>query len=141
MKPSKNALYLSTILLTSSASVAMADSITEALINGKMSANLNLRYENVSQDNALKDADALTLRTRVTYITDSFKGFSSLVEFEDSRNVLGIDDYNSSHLIVNHLVEKGCKRIAHIGGYKRTRIFNNRIKGYIDALNKQVFFV
>ncbi len=96
MKPSKNALYLSTILLTSSASVAMADSITEALINGKMSANLNLRYENVSQDNALKDADALTLRTRVTYITDSFKGFSSLVEFEDSRNVLGIDDYNNT---------------------------------------------
>ena len=34
------------------------------------------------------------------------------------------------------MVEKGCKRIAHIGGYRRTRIFNNRIKGYVDALKK-----
>lgn len=100
MKPSKIALCLSTILLSSSASIAMAgsvtDSITDALINGKTSANLNLRYENVSQDNALKDADALTLRTRVTYETGSLAGFSSLVEFEDSRNALGMDQYNNT---------------------------------------------
>jgi LacI family transcriptional regulator len=34
------------------------------------------------------------------------------------------------------LVEQGCKRLAHIGGYKRTRIYNNRIRGYVDALRK-----
>ena len=39
-------------------------------------------------------------------------------------------------MIVEHLVKQGCKRIAHIGGFKRTRIFNNRIQGYIDALKK-----
>ena len=57
---------------------------------------------------------------------------------ENDLNVdyIGINDYNSSHLIVNHLVEQGCKRIAHISGYKHTRIFNNRIRGYIDALEK-----
>ncbi|MCL7753281.1 LacI family DNA-binding transcriptional regulator [Polaribacter sp. Z022] len=57
---------------------------------------------------------------------------------ENDLNVdyIGIDDYNSSHLIVNHLVSQGCKRIAHIGGFKRTRIFNNRIRGYINALEK-----
>ncbi len=57
---------------------------------------------------------------------------------ENDLNVdyIGIDDYNSSHLIVNHLVNQGCKRIAHIGGFKRTRIFNNRIRGYINALEK-----
>ena len=57
---------------------------------------------------------------------------------ENDLNVdyIGIDDYNSSHIIVEHLVAQGCKRIAHIGGYKRTRIYNNRIKGYIDALKK-----
>jgi len=64
-----------------------------------------------------------------------------LILFDRGENDLhvdyiGIDDYNSSHLIVGHLVENGCKRIAHIGGYKRTRIFNNRIRGYIDALKK-----
>ncbi len=57
---------------------------------------------------------------------------------ENDLNVdyIGIDDYNSSHIIVEHLVNQGCKRIAHIGGYKHTRIFNNRIRGYIDALEK-----
>jgi LacI family transcriptional regulator len=64
-----------------------------------------------------------------------------LITFDRGENDLnvdyiGIDDYNSSHLIVKHLVAQGCKRIAHIGGFKRTRIFNNRIKGYIDALKK-----
>jgi LacI family transcriptional regulator len=49
---------------------------------------------------------------------------------------VGIDDYNSSQIIVKHLVNQGCKRIAHIGGYKHTRIYNNRIRGYIDALKK-----
>ena len=57
---------------------------------------------------------------------------------ENDLNVdyIGIDDYKSSHDIVDHLVNQGCKRIAHISGFKRTRIFNNRIKGYIDAIKK-----
>jgi LacI family transcriptional regulator len=57
---------------------------------------------------------------------------------ENDLNVdyIGINDYDSSHMIVEHLVEQGCNRIAHIGGFKRTRIFNNRIRGYIDALKK-----
>lgn len=57
---------------------------------------------------------------------------------ENDLNVdyIGINDYDSSHMIVEHLVNQGCKRIAHIGGFKRTRIFNNRIRGYIDALKK-----
>ena len=64
-----------------------------------------------------------------------------LITFDRGENDLnvdyiGIDDYNSSHIIVDHLVEQGCKRIAHIGGFKRTRIYNNRIRGYIDALKK-----
>ena len=57
---------------------------------------------------------------------------------ENDLNVdyIGINDYDSSHLIIEHLIDQGCKRIAHIGGYRHTRIFNNRIKGYIDAVKK-----
>lgn len=57
---------------------------------------------------------------------------------ENDLNVdyIGINDYDSSHMIVEHLVQQGCKRIAHIGGYRHTRIFNNRIRGYIDAIKK-----
>ena len=57
---------------------------------------------------------------------------------ENDLNVdyIGINDYDSSHMIVEHLVAQGCNRIAHIGGYNHTRIFNNRIRGYVDALKK-----
>lgn len=57
---------------------------------------------------------------------------------ENNLNVdyIGINDYDSSHIIVEHLIQQNCKRIAHIGGYKHTRIFNNRIRGYVDALKK-----
>lgn len=57
---------------------------------------------------------------------------------ENDLNVdyVGINDYDSSHMIIEHLVQQGCQRIAHIGGYKHTRIFNNRIRGYVDALKK-----
>ncbi len=49
---------------------------------------------------------------------------------------IGIDDYQSSKIVVNHLVAQGCKRIAHIAGYSHTRIYKNRIKGYKDAIQE-----
>ncbi len=64
-----------------------------------------------------------------------------LVLFDRGENDLdvdyiGIDDYLSSHIVIEHLVEQGCKRIAHIGGFSHTRIYKNRIRGYRDALKK-----
>lgn len=64
-----------------------------------------------------------------------------LVLFDRGENDLevdyvGIDDYNCSHLIVEHLVQKNCKRIAHITGFSHTRIFKNRIRGFRDAMQK-----
>ncbi|RVT73345.1 LacI family transcriptional regulator [Flavobacterium sufflavum] len=57
---------------------------------------------------------------------------------EEELNVdyVGIDDYKSSHLVVDHLVSQNCKRIAHIAGFKHIRIYKERIRGYKDALEK-----
>jgi LacI family transcriptional regulator len=57
---------------------------------------------------------------------------------EDSLNVdyIGIDDCNSSFMIINHLVEQRCKRIAHIAGFNHIRIYKDRILGFRDALEK-----
>ena len=57
----------------------------------KATLDMNLRYENVDQ--GAKDADALTLRTRLTYQTATVDNFSAVIEFEDSRVVAGMDDY------------------------------------------------
>jgi hypothetical protein len=71
-------------------------SIADAVTQGSANVDLNLRYESVDQENALKDADALTLRTRLTLATAEYNGFTALVEFEDSRSVAGVNDYNDA---------------------------------------------
>lgn len=94
LKLSKLTLALSTVLLSvASSQSVLAESVTEALTSGKAYGDFNLRYESVDQDNAAKDASALTLRTRLGYTTGSVSGFSATVEMEDSRIVLGQGDY------------------------------------------------
>jgi LacI family transcriptional regulator len=46
-----------------------------------------------------------------------------------------VNDYAGAFAATKHLIEQGCKRIAHIGGQQHVNIFNQRLKGYIDALN------
>lgn len=81
-------------ILSAPAAFAADSDLTSALTDGKLSANFNLRYEGVEQDNTLKDADALTLRTRINYTTGAFKGFSAAVEIENSVAI--VDDYNDA---------------------------------------------
>lgn len=76
------------------ASMANADTFTEALTQGKASGDIRIRYESVDQDNMLEDASALTIRSRIGYTTGETNGFLALVEFEDVRVVAGIDDYS-----------------------------------------------
>jgi hypothetical protein len=79
-----------------SAPFAMAEDsdLTSALTHGKLSANFNLRYEAVEQDNTAKNADAFTLRTRLNYSTGTFNGFSAVAELENSTAL--VDDYKDA---------------------------------------------
>ena len=55
--------------------------------------DFNLRNEQVTQDNAVEDANALTLRTRLGYRSPTWRGLSGVIEFEDSRIIAGQDEY------------------------------------------------
>jgi len=46
------------------------------------------------------------------------------------------DDYQGAFLAVNHLIEKGCKQIAHFAAPQSLAIGKNRLLGYHDALLK-----
>src|SRR5215203_1180387 len=64
-----------------------------------------------------------------------------LVLFDRANEALGvplvvIDDYKGAYKATKHLVEQGCKRIAHIGGQQHVSIFAQRLKGYMDALRE-----
>ncbi len=47
-----------------------------------------------------------------------------------------VDDFNSGFIITSHLIERGCKRVAHIAGPELLNIYKDRKKGYIKALNE-----
>ncbi|MFQ5644181.1 MAG: alginate export family protein [Thiogranum sp.] len=80
-------------LLLGLSSSASAISFTEALTGGKPKLDVRLRYENVDQDNATDDADALTVRTRLGYGTGSYRNFNAYVEMENNSAL--VEDYNS----------------------------------------------
>jgi LacI family transcriptional regulator len=46
-----------------------------------------------------------------------------------------VDDYQGAFAATKHLIRQGCRTIAHIGGQQHVAIFNQRLRGYIDALN------
>ena len=125
----------------------------EKVLN-KSGYNIIITQSNESFEKECKNIDTL-LHTQVDGIIASmanetvdlsyFEKIKSkgipLILFDRGENNLnvdyvGINDYDSSHMIIDHLIKQGCQRIAHIGGYRRTRIFNNRIRGYIDAIKK-----
>jgi len=62
-----------------------------------------------------------------------------LVLFDRADDNLGvpmvvIDDYKGAYRATEHLIQQGCKRIAHIAAQQHIKIFNDRLRGYTDAL-------
>ena len=62
-----------------------------------------------------------------------------IVFFDRTNMDLGIhsvviDDYKGAFIATQHLLEQGYKRIAHITGPPHLKIFNDRLKGYMGAL-------
>ncbi len=53
---------------------------TAALTGGKATVDMRLRMETVSQESKPEDANALTLRTRLGYLTGDYEGFKAFME-------------------------------------------------------------
>jgi len=47
-----------------------------------------------------------------------------------------VDDYAGSKEAVNHLIQEGCKKIAHLYGVPNLLISKDRLRGYEDALKE-----
>lgn len=73
---------------------AGATDLGSAIASGEATISGRYRYEHVDQDNALKNANASTLRLRLNYRTGQWKGWSAFAEFDHVFHVL-LDDFNS----------------------------------------------
>lgn len=55
-------------------------------------------------------------------------------EFNSYRVI--IDNYTAGYRATQHLIDQGCKRIAHFAGAQHLNVYNLRKKGYLDALRE-----
>lgn len=59
--------------------------------------------------------------------------FDRAVDEIQTHKVL-VDDYEGSYKATQHLIQEGCRKIAHIGGNTNLTISRSRAQGYKDAL-------
>ncbi|NCF62192.1 MAG: alginate export family protein [Gammaproteobacteria bacterium] len=86
---------LLSILITAAIVPAQAaESGSEAFTKGKPGVAFRYRFENVYQDDFSYDATASTLRVRLNFKTDDYRGFGLFVE-GDYVMELGWNDYNA----------------------------------------------
>jgi LacI family transcriptional regulator len=62
-----------------------------------------------------------------------------LIMFDRANDELGvshvvIDDYLGAYKTVEHLIQQGCRRIAHFTGIRNVSIYKERLRGYKEAL-------
>ena len=89
------AALLGTSISPAFAEEKTADDFTSMFTEGKASLNFRYRYEYVDEDNFSRNAKASTLRSRLSFASADYKGFSFLTEFDDVT-AIGSDDYNST---------------------------------------------
>ena len=61
--------------------------------------------------------------------------YDRMYKSETSSKVI-VDDYAGAKEAVNHLIEQGCKKIAHMVGAPTLNISKDRLRGYTDALKE-----
>lgn len=72
-----------------------ANSVSQAIDEGELNVNFRYRLESVDQDNALKDALASTLRSRLTFSSKQLNDFSAIVEVDNVAVIGDSRQYNS----------------------------------------------
>jgi LacI family transcriptional regulator len=51
-----------------------------------------------------------------------------------AASTVTIDDFRGAYTAVEHLIEQGCRRIAHFAGQQHIRLYQERYRGYREAL-------
>lgn len=79
---------------------------------------------------ATTQTEKLMLRLDYPHICIGEPGFDSIMSWIDTNHTL------SANIAVEHLLSRGCQRLAIIGGQKQDKIFMERLRGFLAAVEK-----
>lgn len=107
MPPSILALSLIGLGLPAAHGQTVFEQLSNAVSEGTVNFSMRFRHETVEQDNALRDAAASTVRTRMTLQSAPVAGFTGVFEVDnvstfgsDSYNSFVIDEYLGTHSVI-----------------------------------------
>ncbi|MBW8200463.1 LacI family DNA-binding transcriptional regulator [Flagellimonas abyssi] len=86
---------------------------------------VSLSMETVEMDHFQKFVDKGIPIVFVDRVPDNFNSYKVV-----------IDNYTAGYSATKHLIEQGCKRIAHFAGAQHRNVYRERKKGYLDALRE-----
>ena len=111
------------------------------MLVAKSNENYNREMLNTRSLISNRVAGLIVSISQETQNYEHFKQHIPIVFFDrvppnyDSNQVL-VDDQNGAYQAVEHLIQKGYRKIAHFAGPKHLQIASNRLKGYKTALEK-----
>jgi LacI family transcriptional regulator len=113
------------LISQSEESAALEEANIEALFNSRVDGFLvSLSYET-------KNSDAFRniFRKDIPLVF-----FDRVFDCNNCVNVV-IDNFRAGYEATKHLIDQGCKKIIHAGGSMNRNVYNDRYRGYRQALN------
>lgn len=120
--------------------------VNEANYNLFISQSLESMKKEVSNARAMFNNRVDGLLVSLAYDTENFDHFEPFINrdipliFFDRVHEhkkcpsIYINNYQAAHDVTTHLIEQGCKRIAHISGNQMRNVYAERTRGYKQAL-------
>jgi LacI family transcriptional regulator len=122
-KAANNAGY-QLLISQSEESAALEEANIQALFNSRVDGLLvSLSFETKNQD-AFKNV----FRKDMPIVF-----FDRVFECSNCVSVI-IDNYRAGYEATRHLIDQGCKKIVHVGGSMNRNVYNDRYRGYRQAL-------
>lgn len=117
-------------------------------------AQSNESYDReVNNSNALYNSRVDGIMVSISRETDNYDHFSTLLQrkvplvfFDRTCNGVNaskviVDDEQGAYEATTHLIEQGCKRIAHLAGPRNLAISKNRLNGYKAAIADNKYMI
>lgn len=102
--------------------MANAQTLYDSRVSGLV---VSLAMETMNYDHFQKYIDSGIPVVFVDRVTEDLKS-----------DLVVIDNFKAGFSATKHLIEQGCKRIAHIGGAKHRNVYRDRLEGYLVALRQ-----
>ena len=120
--------YILNICATNESFLLEAESISKLLANRVECIFLSVSQETYDSGHYEHLETIIQRGIPLIFIDRNYEGFNA--------SGVMVDDYHGAFAAVEHLINMGCQRIAHLKGPNGMTVSEQRLQGYLDCLNR-----